>query len=172
MGKDVRSYVDSCDTCQRVKASQLRPAGLLQPLPIPEQVWEDISMDFIVGLPPLGGKTVLFVVVDRLTKYAHFMALAHPYTAKAVAEQFVLGVVRHHGFQRSIVNDRDSVFLSRFWQEVFSMARTTLRMRSAYHPQTDGQTEVINRHLEQYLRCFAHQHPKNWLAMVLWAVMV
>ncbi|CAL1383912.1 unnamed protein product [Linum trigynum] len=169
MAQVVKAYVESCNTCQRVKLSHLRPAGLLQPMPVPERVWEDISMDFIVGLPPSGGKTVVFVVVDRLTKYAHFMPLWHPYTAKSVAEQFVLGVVRHHGFPRSIVSDRDPVFLSRFWQEVFAMAHTVLRMSSAYHPQTDGQTEIVNKHLEQYLRCFAHQQPKQWLAMLPWA---
>ncbi|CAL1403011.1 unnamed protein product [Linum trigynum] len=169
MSQDVKDCVASCDTCQRVKASHLRPAGLLQPLPVPERVWEDISMDFIIGLPPFGGKTVLFVVVDRLTKYAHFMALAHPYTTQAVAEQFVSRVVQHHGFLRFIVSDRDSVFLSHFLQEVFTMAQTTLRMSSAYQPQTDGQMEVVNRYLEQYLRCFAHQQPRWWLALLPWA---
>ncbi|CAL1369803.1 unnamed protein product [Linum trigynum] len=97
MDQDVKDYLASCDTCQRVKAFHLRPTGLLQPLLVRERVWEDINMDFIIELPPSGEKTVLFVVVDRLEKYAHFMALAHPYTARSVAKKLVIGVVRHHG---------------------------------------------------------------------------
>ncbi|CAL1360997.1 unnamed protein product [Linum trigynum] len=125
-------------------------------------------MDIIVRLPPSGGKTVLLVVVDRLMKYAHFMALSHPYTARTVSEQFVQGVIHHHGFPRSIFSDWDALFLGKLWKEVFALAQTELRMSSGYHPQLDGQTEVVNKHLEQYLRCFAHQQPRSWLAMLPW----
>ncbi|CAL1396383.1 unnamed protein product [Linum trigynum] len=169
MGRTVRDYVSSCDTCQRVKSDSLSPAGLLQPLPIPCQVWEDISMDFVEGLPSSGGRSVLFVVVDRLTKYAHFMSLSHPYTARKVVDEFIHGVVRHHGIPSSIVSDRDAVFLSHFWQEFFGRTGTRINMSSAYHPQSDGQMEVINRCLEQYLRCFAHQQPRKWHMFLPWA---
>ncbi|GJR68291.1 retrotransposon-related protein [Tanacetum coccineum] len=118
--------------------------GLLQPLPIPERIWSDISMDFIVGLPRSQGKTVIFVVVDRLSKYAHFVALSHPYTASFVAQAFLDSVYKLHGLPDSIVSDRDSVFMSHFWQSLFKILKVELKMSTAYHPQTDGQTEAVS----------------------------
>ena len=115
MKQDVRVYVAACDVCQRNKSDSRSPAGLLQPLPIPSQVWEDISMDFIDGLPVSAGKTSIMVVVDRLTKYAHFFALSHRYSASKIADVFVSGVVKLHGIPRSIVSDRDPIFMSSFW---------------------------------------------------------
>jgi hypothetical protein len=108
----VRDWVRSCVTCQRNKTETLRPAGLLQPLDVPSQVWADISMDFIEGLPKVGGKSVILTVVDRFSKYAHLIALGHPYTAASVARAFFDGIVRLHGFPSLIVSDRDPVFTS------------------------------------------------------------
>ena len=126
MVRMVKEYVSFCDVCQRVKSDMLSPARLLQPLPISCQVWDNITMDFIKGLQQSGGKNTILVVVDRLNKSAHFLALAYPYTAKMVAEKFVEGVVKLHGIPRSIINDRDPIFISHFWREFFRMSGTKL----------------------------------------------
>ncbi|CAH9130821.1 unnamed protein product [Cuscuta epithymum] len=169
MHKTVTEYVSRCDTCQRAKAQTMSPAGLLQPLPIPNQVWEDVSMDFVDGLPRSNNHTTILVVVDRLSKSAHLIPLTHPYTASLVAKRFVDCVVRLHGIPRSILSDRDPIFLSHFWKDLWKLSGTTLRMSSAYHPQTDGQTEVINRCIEQFLRSFVQHRPTQWSDLLPWA---
>ena len=114
MRKEIGIFVVECKICQRNKDESVSYPGLLQPLPISEQVWIDISMDFIEGLPTSHGKQVIFVVVDRLSKYAHFMPLGHPYTALNVAQAFIDNVYKLHGLSKSIVSDRDPVFTSNF----------------------------------------------------------
>ena len=126
-------------------------------------------MDFIEGLPNSNGHSVIMVVVDRLSKCAHFIPLNHPYTAVTVAKAFVSNVARLHGIPTSIVSDRDKVFTSAFCQTLFQLQGTKLNMSSSYHPQTNGQTEVVNRTLEQYLRCFAGLQQKKWVEWVPWA---
>ena len=108
MKQDVEAFVKQCEVCQHAKHSLTHPMGLLQPLPIPEGVWRDLSMDFIEGLPKSEGYLVIMVVVDRLTKYAHFVPLKHPYTAQSVAQLFMDTVVILHGLPNSIVTDRDT----------------------------------------------------------------
>ncbi|KAH9735938.1 hypothetical protein KPL71_017914 [Citrus sinensis] len=151
MRREVCKFVAECDTCQRNKAETIASPGLLQPLPIPELIWSDISMDFIEGLPKSHGKKVIMVVVDRLSKYAHFLALAQPYTAKDVAQVFLDNIYKLHGLPKTIISDRDRIFTS-----------TQLLMSTSYHPQTDGQTEIVNKCLEQYLRCMTGDKPKEW----------
>ncbi|MCH96095.1 hypothetical protein A2U01_0017078, partial [Trifolium medium] len=154
---------------QREKHSATTPGGLLQPLPIPNAVWEDLSIDFITGLPKSKGYEAVLVVVDRLSKYSHFILLKHPYNAKTIAELFVKEIVRLHGIPSSIISDRDPIFMSHFWMELFKLQGTNLKMSSAYHPETDGQTEMINMCLEGYLRCFASEQPKSWSHWLPWA---
>nr|KYP39247.1 Transposon Ty3-G Gag-Pol polyprotein [Cajanus cajan] len=119
MKQTVTQYVASCHVCQRSKYQASSPAGLLQPLPIPNAVWKEISMDFIVGLPRSKGFEAIMVVVDRLSKYGHFVLIKHPYSAKTISAIFVKEIIRLHGIPTSIVSDRDPTFMSHFWQELF-----------------------------------------------------
>lgn len=153
--------MEDCEICQRSKYSTLAS--------IPTQVWMDVSMDFLGGLPKVRGKDTVMVVVDRLTKFAHFYALGHPFSAKDVVVVFIKEVVKLHGFPSTIISDRDPLFLSHFWKELFKMAGTHLKFSTSYHPQTNGQTEVTNRCLETYLRCFVGPKPKHWLECLPWA---
>ncbi|KAL1551486.1 hypothetical protein AAHA92_19326 [Salvia divinorum] len=169
MRREVRQYVASCVDCQTTKYSTQRPAGLLQPLPIPSQVWDDVSMDFITGLPPSRGYTVIMVAVDRLSKYAHFAPLPAKFDALRVARLFIDTVVKHHGFPKTLVSDRDPIFLSATWEHMLRLSGTKLHFTTAYHPQSDGQTEVRNRGLEQYLRAFTADKPSKWTNFLPWA---
>jgi hypothetical protein len=118
-------------------------------------------MGFIEGFPHVGVKSVILTVVNRLSKYAHFLALSHPYSATSVAKVFFEQVVRLHGDPTSIVSDRDPVFTSMVWQELFRLSDTQLRTSSAFHPQTDGQSKVTNRIITMYLRCLTGDRPRS-----------
>jgi len=153
MKQDVESFVKQCTVCQQSKNANTHPMGLLQPLPILEGVWQDLSMDFIEGLPKSEGFSVILVVVDRLTKFAHFIPVKHPYTANSIAQLFLDNVVKLHGLPSTIVSNRDTIFLSKFWKELFKLYRVNLHLSTAYHPQSDGQTKRVNQCVEMYLRC-------------------
>ncbi|GKF58862.1 putative mitochondrial protein, partial [Tanacetum coccineum] len=136
---------------------------LLQPLPIPEKIWSEIYMDFIQKFPLSHGKSVIMVVVDMLSMYAHFMPLAHPFSASQVAQVFLDEVYKLHGLPDSIVSDKDKVFLSHFWKLMFLELNVKLKLSTTYHPRTNGQTEVVNRSLRCYLRCMCGEKPKDWV---------
>ena len=130
---------------------------LLQPLPIPQSIFSNVSKDFIERLPKSSRKNVILVVVDRFTKYGHFIPLSHPFDVTIMATAYLDHVFKLHGNPTSIVSDRGPTFLSRFWQELFKLQGVVLHLSFAYHPQTDGQTEVVNRCLECYLRRMSGQ---------------
>ena len=119
-------------------------------------------MDFVEGLPQSHGYNCILVVVDRFSKFSHFLALKHPFIALSVAKIFMQQVYRLHGLPSSIISDRDKIFLSTLWQELFKLADVQLKMSSAYHPQTDGQTERVNQCMKTFLRCFVHATPVKW----------
>ena len=166
---DTRAFIAGCLTCQCTKYDNRKPDGLLSPLPIPVQPWDYLSMDFIVGLPSYKGNTCIFVIVDRFSKGLRLGMLPTHHNARTVASLSMDIVGRLHGMPRSIVSDRDPLFMSGFWREFFSLNGTKLHLSSAYHPQSDGQTEVANRIIEQYLRAFVHQKPSRWGRYLLWA---
>ena len=163
---DVLDYVRSCPQCQIAKPRQTKPFGSLMPLQPPEAPWQDISLDLITQLPRSEKHDAIFVIVDRFSKMAHFLPTTTTADAPALARIFQDGIVRLHGYPRSIVSDRDPRFLSSFWRELFELAGTTLRFSTANHPQTDGQTERTNRTLEQYLRIFTRLAPSNWFSLL------
>jgi hypothetical protein len=165
----VQDWVRSCTTCQRNKSPALQPVGLLQPLDVPSQVWAGISMDFIDGLPKVGGKSVILTVVDRFSKYAHFIALGHPYTTTTVAHAFFDGIIRLHGFPTSIVSDGDPVFTGHVWRDLFQMVGIKLRMSTVFHPQTNGQSKVVNKVIAMYLHCVTGDRPCAWVDWLSWA---
>lgn len=129
----------------------------------------DLSLDFITGLPPFRGNTVILVVVDHFFKGVHLGMLPTAHTAHAVASLFLELVVKIHGVPQSLVSDRDPLFVSKFWQKLFHLSGTQLKMSLAYHPQSDGQTEVLNHVIDQYLRSFIHHQPSNWGRFLAWA---
>jgi hypothetical protein len=125
-------------------------------------------MDFVEEFPKVGGKSVVLTVVDRLSKYAHFITLGHPYLATSVAKAFFDQIVCLHGLPTSIVSNRDPIFTCNVWQESFRLSGTQLRMSLAFRPQTDGQSKVTNRVITMYLRCLAGDMPRSWIRWLPW----
>jgi hypothetical protein len=149
---EIARYVAKCDTCRRVKAIHMKTAGPLQSLPIPTWKWEDISMDFIVGLPRTAkGYDSIWVIIDRLTKIAHFLPVKTYYPVLTYVELYIARILSLHGIPKTIVSDRGPQFVSKFWEELHKSLGTKLLHGLAYHPQTSGQTERVNQILEDML---------------------
>lgn len=160
---DITNYIKSCPICQQDKPSQQRPGGLLQPIKSPPIKWHTISMDFITQLPMSVNKhDAILVVVDKFTKMAHFIPTTTSVTAPEAAKLIFDNVVRLHGLPKEIISDRDSRFTSTFWQSLFSFLNTKLKLSTSFHPQSDGQTENMNRYLEQALRHYVDINQKDW----------
>jgi hypothetical protein len=163
MKRDIAEYVSLCDTCQRVKAEHQRTAGLLQPLKILEWKWEEIGMDFVVGLPRTQARyDSIWLIVDRLTKVAHFIPVKMTYLGAKLVELYTSRIVCLHGVLKKIMPDRVSQFTSKFWETLHESMDTKLNFISAYHPQMDGQTERTNQVLEDMLRAYALKYGKSW----------
>ncbi|KAI4797502.1 hypothetical protein KUCAC02_025044 [Chaenocephalus aceratus] len=168
MEKEVKEYVEACPVCARNKTSSRARIGLLQPLPIPNRPWSEISMDFVTGLPLSRGKTTVLTVVDRFSKMTHFIALPKMPSAKETAEVMMHNVFRLHGFPKDIVSDRGPQFVSRFWKEFCCLIGATVSLTSGYHPESNGQTERLNQELETCLRCLVSQNPSSWSEHLTW----
>ena len=160
---DVRDYVGGCLSCACIKASNRAQAGLLRPLPIPARRWETISMDFVGPLPETAaGHDWLLVVVDKFSKMVHLIPCNIKVTAVEVAQLVYDNVIRLHGFPESIISDRDTRFTSNFWQSLWQLTGTKLKMSSSYHPQTDGQTENVNRAVQDMLKAYVSDTRNDW----------
>ncbi|RVW18844.1 Transposon Ty3-I Gag-Pol polyprotein [Vitis vinifera] len=163
MKRDIAQFVANCQICQQVKAEHQRPAGLLQPLPIPEWKWDNITMDFVIGLPRTRSKkNGVWVIVDRLTKSTHFLAMKTTDSMNSLAKLYIQEIVRLHGIPVSIVSDRDPKFTSQFWQSLQRALGTQLNFSTAFHPQTDGQSERVIQILEDMLRACVLDFGGNW----------
>jgi len=163
MKKVVEKVVGECNECQKSKPSRHAPYGLLKPVPVPDRAWKSVSMDFIVKLPPSKEPATgtiydsIWVIIERLTKYAHFLPFREDITAEDMSYLLIRHIVYNHGLAEEFIIDRDKLFKSKFWQTLMSKLKTNHKMSTAYHLQTNGLTKKTNRTLEQYLRTYVNQ---------------
>src|SRR5271169_2990284 len=162
----VRKYVSTCDLCSRGKSPRHLKHGELAPLPVPNGPWKGISCDLVVDLPVSNGYDSILVFVDRFTKMCHLVPCNKTTTSPEFAKLFLDYVVRLHGIPDSIVSDRGSIFTSQFWTALSKFLNLGKRMSTAFHPQTDGQTERMNQTVEQYLRIYCNYQQDNWFNLL------
>ena len=162
----VKNYVTGCDMCQRMKNRPQAPYGPLQPNKVPNEPWEIISIDLITQLPESLGFNAILVVVCRLTKRAHFYEITNQFSARDLAQLLYDRVYPLHGLPLQIISDRGTQFAAELFQEWCKLLGIESSMSTAYHPQTDGQTERVNQALEQYLRCYVDYNLDNWSTLL------
>lgn len=161
--KTIARYIRNCETCQRIKPVRHAPYGYLKALEIPQKRWESISLDLITGLPISNSFDAVLVVVDRLTKMAHFIPCNSNLDSQIFARIYRDSVFRLHGLPESVISDRGSIFTSKYTTDLCRLLNIKSRLSTAFHPQTDGQTERINAILEQYLRGYISYQQDNWV---------
>uniref|UniRef100_A0A3P9L311 Gypsy retrotransposon integrase-like protein 1 n=1 Tax=Oryzias latipes TaxID=8090 RepID=A0A3P9L311_ORYLA len=166
--KDVREYVAACSVCAHSKNSNSPPSGHLLPLPTPSRPWSHIALDFVTGLPPSQGHTVILTVIDRFSKAVHFIPLPQLPSASETADILVHHVFRYHGIPSDIVSDRGPQFTSQVWRSFCSALGATVSLSSGYHPQSNGQAERANQELEAALRCLVAQNEADWSKYLIW----
>ena len=164
MTQDVHKFVQSCPTCARNKDSRSMPSGLLQLMPVPSVPWHTISLDFITKLPRCQGKDTILVVIDYMSKMGHFIALKNIPSARDLARIFLDNIIKLHGLPSVIISDRGPQFVAKFWRKLCESLDIEVRLSTAYHPQTDGQTERLNQTLEQFLRCLLSTVNSDWVS--------
>jgi len=170
--KDVTSYIQKCDTCMKTKHARHKPYGMLQALPVPQESWSTITMDWITKLPkskePLTGISYdsILVIQDKLTKYIHLIPYLEASNAEDLAYTINKTIFSQHGTPEQIISDRDKLFKSQFWQSLIDQLGIKHKLSTAYHPQTDGQTERTNQTIEQYLRCYLNYEQDNWVTLL------
>ena len=170
MATDIREYVTTCSVCQNIAVPRHKPYGKLEPLPIPERPWQEVSLDFITQLPTscigTAAYNAILVVVDRYTKMAKFIPTTTDLAAPEFAALFHENIELKYGSPNGIVSDRDTRITSKFWAEVCAYSMIKRRLSTAFHPQTDGQTEILNRILEGYLRAYTSLQQMDWAKLL------
>uniref|UniRef100_A0A8C8DJ12 Integrase catalytic domain-containing protein n=1 Tax=Oryzias sinensis TaxID=183150 RepID=A0A8C8DJ12_9TELE len=169
MAKDIKEYVAAFSTCARSKTSNHPPSGLLHPLSTPSRPWSHIAVVFVTGLPVSQGNTVILTVIDRFSKFVHFIPLPQLPTATETADALVHNVFRHHGLPSDIVSDRGPQFVSQVWKAFCTTLGATISLTSGYHPQSNRQAERVNQELEASLRCLVDRNSTDWSRYLVWA---
>uniref|UniRef100_A0A803TR04 Gypsy retrotransposon integrase-like protein 1 n=1 Tax=Anolis carolinensis TaxID=28377 RepID=A0A803TR04_ANOCA len=164
--KDVKGYLQECPVCAMAKQKVGRPEGLLQSVADPSRPWTDIAMDFVVDLPNSNGFNTIWTIIDLFSKQAHFVALKRLPTAPELAKLFLQHVFRLHGCPKRIISDRGSQFTSRFWKSFLGILGTERALSTAFHPETDGATERVQKTLQQFLRCYSTYQQDQWSSML------
>src|SRR6202789_2799074 len=162
MSRYIGQYCKACDLCLRTKAQKRKPFGELHPLPIPEARRDVVSVDFIVKLPEAHGFDATMVVVDSTSKWSHFIPTHTTVTALGSARLYLQHVWKLHGLPKSMLSDRGPQFVAEFMRELYRLLGITISSSTAYHPQSDGQTERVNQELEQYIRVFVNERQNDW----------
>jgi len=166
MSQYVGQYVSHCDLCAHTKVQRRLPVGELQPLAIPEEHWDTISVDFISELPESGGYNAIMVAVDSVGKRSHFIETVTTVTTASAANLYMCNIWKLHGLLHKVVSDRGLQFIAAFMKELFQLLGIEAALSTVYHPQTDGQTEHVNQELEQYLRVFIGERQDGWYLLL------